>query len=128
MGKQRSIRLNLNNTYDEKGFDLAKEKVDYEPICVFTENKPRRAFYRGTRTLTFFVNGTVKAIRFAKDTTEIQSRWTMKESEEFVEKEIAKAHAELKPIKTWQFVVIMVFLVLNLILLLNVGGYIRVGR
>lgn len=118
----------MNNTFDEKGFDLVKEKVGYEPICVFTENKPRRAFYRGARKLVFFVDGTLQAIRFAKNTVEVQAYWTKKEAEEFVKKEIAKAHMELKPLKMWQFIVIMAFLVLNLVLLLNMGGYIRIGR
>ncbi len=119
MPKQRAIELYLDNTFEEKGFPFdsgklkvgKKDDVQFEPICVFTERKPRRCFWRGARKLLFFVDGTVQAIRFSKTLEEFQTFWTKKESKEFVDKAIATAVNEVKPMKTWQFFVIIGLLI-----------------
>ena len=125
----------MNNTFDEKSLSIEANKlkegkgtVAFEPICIFTENKPRRAFYRGARRFVFYVDGAVKALRFRETTDELQTAWTKKEAQEFVDAEIAKAHQKLKQIKTWQFIVIMALLVVIVLLQLNTGGYVRFGR
>lgn len=95
---------------------------------MFSERKPRRAFYRGARRLCLFVDGHVKALHFGAVTDELQTAWSKKESQEFVDTEIAKAHAKLKPLKMWQFALIMVLLIAILLMQLNAGGVIRIGR
>jgi hypothetical protein len=130
MPKQRTIRLYLDNTFEEKsvkfdGNKLKPEKNDevtFEPICVFSERKPRFRFWRGTRRLAFFVDGCVKALRFGTTTEEFQTYWTKKEARELVHKEIAKALTEYKPIKTWQFVVIIGFLLVQLLVLIRIAN------
>lgn len=63
MPKQRTIRLYLDNTFEEKsvkfdGNKLKPEKNDevtFEPICVFSERKSRLRFWRGARRLAFLL-------------------------------------------------------------------------
>ena len=100
--------------------------MEFEPLCVFSENKPRRAFWRGAKSLVLYVDGQLRAVRFGAVTDELQTAWTKKESAEFVNKQIAKALQEVKPIKMWQFAVIMALLVFILILQLRTMGVIRV--
>lgn len=119
MTKQRCIKLYLNNTFDDKNFKIkglniidGKDTVGFLPICKFLENKPRGRFWRGRKTLILFVDDALQALKFGEPTDEMQLAWGKSEAREFVFKLNALAEVALKPIKTWQFAVIMIFLMI----------------
>lgn len=117
MAKQKALKIHLNNTFDEKGFKVKEgvifdgnDRVGYNPLCVLTENKPKRVFWRGAKTLILFVEGALNALRFMEATDKLQTYWSKDEASAFVEKMVALAGVEVKPLKTWQFLVIMLLL------------------
>ena len=127
--KQRAIKLNLDRTFDEKNFsgDVGKiyeeknAEVQYEPVCVFSENKPKWVFWRSARHLIFFVEGALKALQFGKTTEKLQTHWTKKESRTFVFKQITKALQEFKPMKWIQFILIFILLFVIIMILLRIA-------
>ena len=117
MGKTRAIKLYLNKTYDDKKFKTkagvikdGKDAVGYTPLCVFSENKPRKVFWRGARQLILFVEDALHALSFTEATEELQMAWGKSEAREFLYKLEALAVVSVKPIKTWQFFAIMLML------------------
>lgn len=117
MAKQQCIKIHLNNTYDGKLFKTkegvikdGKARIGFTPLCVLKENKPRRAFYRSARQLILFVEGASNALHFTESTDEMQTHWTKEESRAFVRKLVALASVEVKPLKTWQFALIIILL------------------
>ncbi len=131
MGKQRAIRLNLNRTFDEKNFPTGtgkiydeKEEVNYEPICVFTENKSRWKFWKGARNLIFFVDGALHALKFKEKTDDLNPYWSKKEARLFVYKMIMKALQEFKPIKMWQFIILLIPNIIILFVLIRIASVI----
>ena len=121
MGKTKCIKLYLNKTYDHKKFKTkagvikdGKDAVGYTPLCVFSENKPRKVFWRGASQLILFVEDALHALSFSEATEELQMAWGKSEAREYVRKLVALASVEVKPLKTWQFVVI-IFLLMALL-------------
>ena len=117
MGKTRAIKLYLNKTYDDKKFTTkagiikdGKDAVGYTPLCVFSENKPRKVFWRGARQLILFVEDALQALSFTEATDKLQLAWGKEEAREYVFKLEALASVAVKPLKTWQFLVIMLML------------------
>lgn len=125
MPKTRVIELYLDNTYEDKkiGYDVnklkprKKEKVNFEPICVFRERKKGGFFsrFRRGKSLILFVNGAKNALRFSKITDKLQPLWTKAEAKEFVKKEMAKAHMEAKPMTWRQFFLILGINIITLV-------------
>lgn len=125
MGKQRAIKLKLNRKFLEKRFKYdrnilqdGKNKVKFEPACVFTEEKPRWQFWKKTRELIIFVDGALKALMFKKSEGGIAPFWTQKDMKKLVKVQMKRSLAEEKMIKTWQFFIIMGGIIANLILLI----------
>ena len=117
MGKTRAIKLYLNKTYDDKKFTTkagvikdGKDAVGYTPLCVFSEKKPRKVFWRGARQLILFVEDAMNALHFTEATDELQMAWGKEEAREYVFKLEALASVAVKPLKTWQFFVIILLL------------------
>ena len=116
MGKTRAIRIKLNRKFEEKKFKTdvnvvtydKNKKVEFEPMCVFSEEKSRWRFWRSARELIFFVEGQVNALRFDKVTDKISASWTQKDVKELVKKEMAKALMEHKPMTWTQFIIILI--------------------
>jgi len=125
--KQNTIKLFLDNTFEEKGLPVDRNKikdgkgVEFEPICVFHERKPRRVFWRSPRHLILFVDGALKALRFKKGDTTMMPFWTKKEAGEFVNMEIAKSLTQLKPMTWGQFIVLLIPLAISLIILIKIA-------
>lgn len=125
MAKTRAVRLNKNMTYDDKKFKKdaggniidgnKNNKVKYTPLCVFHENKPRRAFFRGAKTLIVFVEDAVHALTWDKLTKNLQLAWGKDEAREFVFKMEALAQVEAKPMTMWQFAVLILINIIGLV-------------
>jgi hypothetical protein len=75
-----------------------------------------------TRKLILFVDGCLNALKFSESTEGLQIAWTQKEAEEYVKKQIALEQERFKVMKTWQFVIIMGFLVIVLLILVKIGA------
>jgi len=123
MAKTKCIKVYVNNTYDEKNFGFmesvikdGKNKVNFTPLCVLRENKPRKIFWRSARSLILFVEGAMTALHFTEATEGMQTHWGKNESRLFVKKLVALASVEVKPLKTWQFLVIMMMLAIAIII------------
>jgi hypothetical protein len=78
--------------------------------------------HEATRKLILFVDGCLNALKFSESTDGLQIAWTQKEAEEYVKKQIALEQERFKVMKTWQFVVIMGFLVIVLLILVKIGS------
>lgn len=121
--KQRSLRLNLDGTFDE--MRLSREagvvkdgsnEVNMQPACVFTENK--KPFWRAARKIILFVEGTTKALKFKNVSTDPKKEvlgmddfcpfWTVREAKQFVEKETAKSLEKFKPMTWAQYIIILI--------------------
>jgi len=76
----------------------------------------------GGRKVILFVNGCVQALKFNENTDGLQIAWTQKESEEYVKKQIALEQERFKVMKTWQFLVIIAFLVVVTVILVKIGA------
>lgn len=131
MGKQRAIKLNLNQTFEEKKFSCdrnlikeGKNECEFEPVCVFHEKKSRWKFWRGARHLIIFVDGAVKALRFGKTTTNMNPFWTQKEERELVKREMKKSLAKHKPMSWAQFIILLIPIGLIMIVLLKMATHI----
>ena len=83
-------------------------------VTLLLKKKPRK--------LLLFVDGCLKALTFNDDTTGLQIAWTQDEAKEYVRKQIALEQEKYKPLKTWQFIVIIAFLVFILIFLLRIAS------
>jgi len=123
MAKTKCLKVYLNNTYDEKAFSFkesvikdGKNKVKFTPLCVLRENKPRKIFWRSARSLILFVEGAMSALHFTEASDKMQTHWGKDESRLFVKKMVALASVEVKPLKTWQFLVIMLMLAMAIII------------
>ena len=123
MGKTKCIKVYLNNTYDDKAFKFkesiikdGKNAVNFTPLCVLRENKPRKIFWRSARSLILFVEGAMSALHFTEASEDMQTHWGKDESRLFVKKLVALASVEVKPLKTWQFLVIMMMLAMAIII------------
>lgn len=124
MPKQRCIKLYPNATFDDKKFGIdgtqikdGKKRVGFTPACVLKENKPRWAFWRGQKSMILFVDGLTNALHFTEPTDKMQTHWTKEEANAYVKKQVALASIEQRMIKTWHFVVILLFLIVITILL-----------
>lgn len=131
MGKQRAIQLKLNKRFVEKAFktDLniikdGKNETEFEPDCIFTEDKPRWKFWRGTREIVLFVDGAVKALRFSRVTQNMAPFWNQDDERALIRREMKKSLASHKPMTWGQFVLLMIPIVAILLLALNLtfGG------
>lgn len=123
MPKQRCIKIYANNTYDDKKFKIeglnikdGKDGVQFSPLCVLKENKPKGRFWRGTKTLIVFVEDALEALHFNKGDDTMQLAWGKSEAREYMFKLEALASVSVKPIKTWQFGVIILMLLFALVL------------
>lgn len=122
MGKTRAIKLYLNKTYDDKKFTTkagvikdGNDAVGYTPLCVFSENKPRKVFWRGARQLILFVEDAMNALHFTEATDELQTAWGKEEAREYVFKLEALASVAVKPLKMWQFAIIILLLMVAIV-------------
>jgi hypothetical protein len=138
--KQLGIRLNLDRTFEfvkgkrdgGKFEDKDKNKVRFSPDSVFYERKPR--FLRGRRKVILYVEGLPKALKF-KETdvkegkkTSLENpnpHWTMKESQEFVDRQIAESLEDQKPLTWLQFFILAVPVVVTLIVV--IAGFGNLG-
>lgn len=132
MAKQRVCKINLNRTFEEKTVDVdanqlkvgKEDEVTFFPSNVFTEaKKSRLKFWRGNRSLVFFVDGAVKALSFSEVTDLMQTLWTKKEATEHTKKQVAKARVKFKPM-TWGQVILLAVLIIVLIVI-NLYGLTR---
>jgi len=131
MGKQRAIKLNLNNTFREKKFGCkrnivkdGKNETEFEPICVFAEEGiPRWKFWKRGRRLIFFVDGALRALRFGKTTEEMNPFDTQEDIRKLIVKEMKKSLAKHKPMSWMQFIIILLPVAGCLILLLKIATY-----
>jgi len=133
MGKQRAIKLNLNRTFEEKGFDCdrnivkdGKNTVAFEPMNVFSEKKTKvlgiiPRFWKSARNLILFVDGAVNALKFAEVTEEMKPFWTQDEEKKLVKREMKKSLAEHKPITWTQFVILLLPLFAIFIVVLKIA-------
>ena len=127
MAKTRVIELHLDNTFEDKKVRYEvnqlkpskKEKVMFEPICVFKERKKISLFswLRPRKSLILYVNGAHKALRFDKVTDKLQPLWTKKEAGTFVKKQVAKSLEEAKPMTWTQFFILLGVNVVTLLVL-----------
>lgn len=129
--KQRAIKLYLNNTFEEKSFEVDGVKLydkgkelNYTPQCIFTEKKPRSTFWRPPRKLMFFVDNCINAVTWDKETDKLQIAWTQPEAKGFVYKQITKALEKFKQMKMWQFVVLIGLQVVIVLLLFRIMSFI----
>lgn len=129
MGKQRAILIRLNNTFKEKVFKTDQNKLLYEkkketrfePISVFSEEKPRWKFWRSARNLIFFVDGALEALKFGAITKDMRPFWTQKEIDKIVKKKMAEALTEHKPMKWSQVILLFIGLMANLVILIAIA-------
>lgn len=138
MGKQRAIKLNLNRTFEEKKFGCdrnivkdGKNNIMFEPACVFSEKKrklfgviPR--FWKGARHLILFVDGAVKALKFAEVTENMNPFWTQEEEEKLIEREMKKSLAKHKPMTWAQFIILLIPIIACFVILLKMSFQIGV--
>ena len=117
MPKQECIKIYANNTFDWKKFGIqglnikdGKDTVGFTSICRLIENKPKRVFWRGAKTLILFVDDADQALHFSEPTDEMQLAWGKREAREYIFKLEALASVAVKPFKTWQFFVIILLL------------------
>jgi len=123
--------LHTNNTFTEKNFAVDKnlikpskeEECRFEPNNVFYENRTwnRLFFWKKKRHLVIFGEGLTKALEWKGLEEGMNPFWTMTETKDFVHKLAGKALVEQKPLKTWQFMLILVFLFVAIILLIRVN-------
>jgi len=129
MGKQRAIKLNLNRTFEEKDLPCdrnivkvgKKDKVAFEPICVFSEKKTKflrviPRFWKIPRNLIIFVDGAKNALKFKGVTEEMMPFWTKPEATEHVNKEIAKARVK-ESLISWGKAILIIILLFVVILI-----------
>jgi len=129
--KQRGIELHTNNTFTEKNFAVDKnlikpskeEECRFAPKNVFAENRTwaRWKFWRHKRHLVIFGEGLTKALEWKELKEGMNPFWTMGEAKDFVHKLAGKALVEVKPLKTWQFMLILAFLFIVIILLIRLN-------
>ena len=132
MGRQRAIKLNLNNTFREKKFKCdrniledGKNETEFEPVCVFSETGISRwKFWKRGRHLIFFVDGAIEALRFGKTTSEMNPFWTQGEEKELVRREMKKSLAKHKPMTWLQFILLLAPIVAILIVVLRMASQI----
>jgi len=99
-----------------------KNEVNFLPMCVFDERKPRKIFWRGARRIILFVDGCLEAMRFDQEKGVLQLlqlAWTKEEAREYLFKLEALAQTDVKPIKTWQFFMIILLQIVMIALLLR---------
>lgn len=128
--KQRVLKLNLDRTFEETKIERDGGKlkdgnntINFEPSAVFDEKK-KRHWWQSKRKLVLYVENTTKALKF-KDVPNTEGKaklamddfnpfWTMKEAKEFVERQVAEAIKERKPMTMWQFIAFIALLVIIL--------------
>ena len=122
MPKQECIKIYANNTFSWKKFSIeglnikdGKDTVGFTPMCVLVENKPKRVFWRGAKTLILFVEDALEALHFSKADDKMQLAWGKGEAREYIFKLEALASVAVKPLKTWQFLVIIFLLMVAIV-------------
>lgn len=134
--KTRVLKLYLDKTFEEckKPYEVGKIKDDkneifFSPECVFIERK-RQNPLKAKRKIILYVEGTRKALRFKEtpDPEDLMKKqkvledpnpfWTMRESAEFVDKQISSSLEEHKPLTWTQFLILAVPVVLVLFICL----------
>lgn len=139
--KQRVIKLNLDNTFEEKVLTRQGGKIDdgggtviFTPRNVFIEKK-KRGFFKKQRRLVIYAEGTRNALKFKEveklpdgksklEMDDLNPFWTQGEAAEFVHKETADSLKSHKPLTWSQFIIILIPTIICLGLLFKIGSHI----
>lgn len=141
--KQRVIKLNLDNTFDETTLTREGGKITdnggtviFTPRHVFVERKKRPL--KARRRIVIFAEGTREPLKFKEvelpkgevDETgkpklkmdDINPYWTQGEAKEFVNKETADSLKKHKPMTWAQFIILLIPIVVCLLILLKIAS------
>jgi hypothetical protein len=114
--KDRTVKVLDNNK-----LKIGDSTPNFSPLNFFEEDLKPIIFWRRPRRKLLWVEGMAKVLSFKElkdDVGELQWWWTNKEVRQYIKKEIAKAKMEVKPISRIEFVVILAFLIVIIVLLL----------
>ena len=146
--KQRVLKLGLDRTFEEIKLNREAGQIKdgegtvmFEPAAVFDERNKRR--FRKKRKLVIYVEGTTEALKFkpitdAEGKPELDAQgnpklgmddfnpfWTVRQSKEFVARQVADTLEQHKPMTWTQF--ILFFALLAIILGVVVTGFSNMG-
>jgi hypothetical protein len=111
---------------DDNKLKIKDIQPNFTPSDFFEEEKPFWKFWRVPKRKLLWVEGTSKVVTYKeikRDEGDLTWYWSRKDIQNYIKKEIAKAKTDVKPISRMEFVMIMIFLiilvVLNIVLLNN---------
>ncbi len=139
MVKQRGIRFNKNGTITEQDFEIqdniiidGENRIKFTPNCVFPPaiektggSRVYRKFlfwrwFKKKRSGVFWVDGMLNALNWAEIKEGLQQYWNQKEATIFLQQMVALEALKVKPMKTWQFVILLLMNGLGLILIFRI--------
>lgn len=135
--KQRAIRLNLDNTFDEIKIDRemgklndGQSKMIFTPAHVFVERK--KPMFKNRRRIIIYPEGGTKPIKFkevtipdgkkAAELDDVVPFWTQAEAREFVHKETTDSLKKHKPMSWAQFIIILIPCIIILGVVLKIAS------
>lgn len=122
--------INKNRTIDkakpypikENKVKIEKDQVDFDPDKVFIENKSWLKFWKKPNFKLLWPEGAKTFLGWKKteqdksEFSELSHEWSKKEIGAFIKKLVTLSATTVKPISRFEFIVLVIILVMNIIL------------